>query len=297
MKQTCMKVTVGLCLKNSGKTVQTALDSISRQDYPHEAMKLIIVDENERGDALPYLTEFTKKTDIKTVLYMVENKGLGASRQMVVDNAEGDYVVWVDDDFVLNKDFVCKHVEFMENNPLTGAALAKELRVTATTPVATFESYLDLLGGKNAISGQMGGFEIFRLTAINQVGGFDVDIKGAAEDGDIAIRIKNAGWQLSRNSSAEYYRKYPPTTWNALWRKHFWYGYGSYFLYRKYKTHAFRWELFFPLAFYIGLKGALKVYKINREQNVFLLSPYYFFRNAASFLGFFRANLDRYGHK
>jgi GT2 family glycosyltransferase len=40
----------------------------------------------------------------------------------------------------------------------------------------------------------VGGFEIFRLTAINQVGGFDVKIKGAAEDGDIAMRIRNAGW-------------------------------------------------------------------------------------------------------
>jgi glycosyltransferase involved in cell wall biosynthesis len=117
VKQTRPKVTMGLCLKNSGKTVQTALDSVSRQDYPHDAMKVVIVDEDENGDALPFLTDFTKKTDIKTSLFIVHNKGLGASRQMVIDNAEGDYVVWVDDDFVLNPDFVRKHVEFMEKQP------------------------------------------------------------------------------------------------------------------------------------------------------------------------------------
>ena len=38
-----------------------------------------------------------------------------------------------------------------------------------------------------------GGFQVFRLEAIRQVGGYNVNIKGAAEDGDISIRIKNAG--------------------------------------------------------------------------------------------------------
>ncbi len=39
------KVTIGLCVKNGAKVVKTAFDSISIQDYPHEFLKLVIIDE------------------------------------------------------------------------------------------------------------------------------------------------------------------------------------------------------------------------------------------------------------
>jgi glycosyltransferase involved in cell wall biosynthesis len=289
------KVTVGLCLKNAGATVKAALDSISKQDYPHELQKLIIVDEEEKGIIPQCIKNFTKNTDIETMLFLVQNKGLGAARQIVIDNAEGDYIIWVDDDFVLEKDFITQHVNFMEQNPNVGAALAEETS-NGTNTITILEEYLRQLGKINAQSGVLGGFEIFRLNAVNQVGGFDTRIKGAAEDRDISIRIKTAGWLLAQNASARYYRKCPPTTLVALWKKHFWYGYGTHFLFHKYKNQKSRWELFLPAAFWIGLRDSMKIYKINHEWRVFLLAPYYSFRSMASFLGFFRANFDKYGH-
>jgi len=290
-----INVTIGLCLKDAGAIVEVALDSISKQDYPHKNLKLVIVDEEKDGTIPPILIDFSKKTDIKTNLFLVQNRGLGAARQTVIDNAEGDYIVWVDDDFVLHKDFIRKHVEFMDQNPHVGAALAKENTVKITI-VTVLEGYLRVLGGTNFQTAALGGFEIFRLKAVKQVGGFDTRIKGAAEDRDISIRIKNAGWVLATNRLAQYYRKYPPITLAALWRKHFWYGYGTHFLFHKYKSQKARWELFLPAAFWIGFRDSLKIYKIKCERQVFLLAPYYAFRSMASFLGFFQANLDRYGH-
>ena len=289
------KVTVGLCIKHSGKRVLTALDSISRQNYPHKAMKIVIVDEDEPNGVPPTLKNFFKKTDIKTSIVLVKNKGLGASRQIAIDNAEGDYIVWVDDDFVLKDDFVTKHVEFMEKNPLLAAATANETPIR-TTFLSLFEVYLITLSKMNTETVPLGGFEIFRLKAINQIGGFDLKIRGASEDQDISIRLKNAGWKLAVNNAAEYYRRYRPATWKALWSKNFWYGYGRHFLYHKHKNQASRWELFFPVAFWTGFKQSLKLYKINHEKKVFLLAPFYFFMNAAGFVGFFCADLDGYGH-
>ncbi len=290
------KVTVGLCVKNSGPIVKTALDSISKQDYPHESLKLVIVDEEKNGNIPPILTHFSKKIDIETKLFLVQNKGLGAARQIVIDNAEGDYVVWVDDDFILEKDFVRRHVEFMDQNPQVGAALAKENAIR-TTIVTILEGYLQLIGNVNFQTDALGGFEIFRLKAIKQVDGFDTRIKGAAEDRDISIRIKNAGWHLAVNTAAQYYRKYPPTNMVALWRKHFWYGYGQHFLFHKYRNQRLRWELFFPSAFWIGIRDSLKVYRLTHERQAFFLALHYFYRNSASFFGFFCANIDGYGHE
>jgi cellulose synthase/poly-beta-1,6-N-acetylglucosamine synthase-like glycosyltransferase len=291
-----VKVTVGLCLKSSGKIVQTALDSISKQDFPHEALKLVIVDENETGIGLSLLSDFARDSDIKTETFLVLNKGLGGSRQIVVNNSEGDYVVWVDDDFVLRKDFIRKHVEFMDNNPSSGAALANEIlaKRARKTMIDHLGAYHEILGKSRSFSEPMGGFEIFRLKAINQVGGYDTRINGAGEDRDISIRIKNAGWALSMNDSAEYYRKSPPNTWFSFWHKRFWYGYGVHFLFRKYRKKI-RLELFLPLALLLGVRDSLKLYKIIRKKEVLFLVPYYFLGNIASFLGFFRADLDGYG--
>jgi glycosyltransferase involved in cell wall biosynthesis len=295
-KKASTKVTVGLCLKNSGEIVQTALDSILKQDYPHEALKLVIVAEDESESELSFLTTFARNTDIETKVFSVHDRGLGASRQIVVDNAVGDYIVWVDDDFVLKNDFVSQHVEFMERDFQVGAARANETPVNTPTSFYLFEAYLRILAKFNSAVEPMNAFEIFRLKAIKHVGGYDVNIKGAAEDCDISIRLRNKGWRLSRNNSSEYYRKYPPTTWKALWRKQFWYGYGNHFLYHKYKSLALRLELFFPSAFLIGFRDSLKIYKINHEKKVFFLGLYYFFKNFANFMGFFYADLKGYGH-
>ncbi len=90
----------------------------------------------------------------------------------------------------------------------------------------------------------------FRLNAINQVGGFDTGIKGAGEDHDISIRLKNIGWKFAVNDEAKYHRKYRPDTFGAVWRKNFWYGSGRHFLYHKYKNNiVYRSTLFFRWCF------------------------------------------------
>jgi GT2 family glycosyltransferase len=291
-----VKVTIGLCIKHSGKRVETALDSITRQDYPHAAIKLVIVDEDEQNGIPEILSKFAKETDIETSIILVRNKGLGASRQIAVDNADGNYIVWVDDDFVLKTDFVSKHVDFMEKHPAFAAALAKETPIK-TSFLSIFEYYLVYLGNLHPESTPLGGFEIFRLNAVKQVGGFDPEIRGASEDQDLVIRLKNAGWAVSANPSAKYYRKFRPETWKAVWRKNFWYGYGRHFVYHKHKGETVRWELFFPLGFWTGLRSALTLYKVLPEKKVFLLAPFCMFINAAGFVGFFWADLEGYGHR
>ena len=100
------RVTIGLCVKNGAKVVKTAFDSISIQDYPHELLKLVIVNDGSSDNTLALAMEFAKKTDIKTFVISSKGNGLGAARQIVVDNAEGDYIVWEDDDLVLGDGFL-----------------------------------------------------------------------------------------------------------------------------------------------------------------------------------------------
>jgi glycosyltransferase involved in cell wall biosynthesis len=294
-----IKVTIGLCVKNAANIVKTAFDSISIQDYPHELMKLVIVDDGSSDSTLSLAKKFAQETDIKSSVTSSKGKGLGASRQIVVDNAEGDYIVWVDDDFVLSKDFIRNHVEFMEKNPNVGAARGAPNQIpTRTTIVATLESIglIALRRGPGNPKAIGAGGAIFRLKVIKKVGGFDAKIKGAGEDQDISHRIRESGWALENNNSAIVYQKFPPATPRDLWKRHFWYGYGNHLIFHKYKDRRLLLECFPPRALLGGFKTSLGVYRATHEKKAFLCGILYFFNSATESIGFIRAHLDGYGH-
>ncbi len=285
------KVTIGLCVKNAAKNVQTALNSISIQDYPHQFLKIVIVVDGSSDNTLSLASEFAQKTDIPTIVTFNDDKGLGAARQVVVDNAEGDYIVWVDDDFVLMRDFIRNQVDFMEKNPNVGAASSTVIP-TCETVISMLDTVIFSLPQRWRCST---GGAIFRLEAILGVQGFDTKIKGAGEDWDISHRIAESGWALVNNDPAIFYRKYPPSTPLASWRKYYWYGYGNHLLYHKFKDQNLLLP-YFPLRALSALKVSGQVYAITHKKRVFLFPLYAFFLSIAWNFGFIRAHAAGYGH-
>ena len=113
------KVTVGLCVKNDAYTITEAIDSVLSQDFQHELMELVIVDGCSHDRTLPIIRERLSKTDIMYKIFS-ENTGLGYARQVVVDNALGTYIVWVDGDVILSRSYISQQVDFMERHPQAG---------------------------------------------------------------------------------------------------------------------------------------------------------------------------------
>ena len=291
-------VTIGLCVKNGEKVVKTAFDSISIQDYPHEFMKLVIVDNGSSDNTLSLALKFAEETDIKSFVTSSKGKGLGATRQIAVDNAEGDYIVWVDDDLVLSKDFIRNQVEFMEKNPNVGAAKGfGGIQVAPNATIIAIADYGSLLSSHSQNLKVIGtGGAIFRLKALESAGGFDIQIKGAGEDIDVSRRIRESGWTLSTNNSARVYKKYPPATPKALWKKNLWYGYGNHFLFHKYKDQLLLMNYFPPFVLWAGLKTSYLIYRVTNMKKVFVFAILYSFSMIAECIGFIRAHLDGYGH-
>jgi len=289
------KVTIGLCVKNGAKIVKTAFDSISIQDYPHEFMKVVIVDNGSSDNTLSLALEFAQDIDIPTFVTSSKGKGLGATRQVAVDNAEGDYIVWVDDDLVLTKDFVKNQVEFMEKNPNVGAARGV-YNDFSTQPLVRLVDFVFCLKSSKPLNQISTGGAIFRLKALEKISGFDVRIKGAGEDLDVSRRIRESGWTLAVNNISGVHHKHPPTTLKALWKRNFWYGYGNHFLFHKYKDQQFLIRYFPPFALYGGVKMACMMYRVTNLKKVFVFFIFHSFGMIAQSLGFTRAHLDEYGH-
>jgi len=228
-------VTVGVCVRNSASTIREAVESIMAQDFPHESMEVVFVDDGSEDNTLAIICWYVARMDIVAKVFPQSWQGLGASRNLVVNNAGGKYIVWVDGDMVLPVDHVRKQVEFMEKNPEVGIAKARyEIRkeesivaVLENVPFAIHDSKNVSLDSK--LPGTGGA--IFRVDAISQVGGFDVHLKGVGEDQDAAYRVKHGGWLIERTSAVFYEKRV--ATWSGLWKKWLWYGHGDYYLYLK----------------------------------------------------------------
>jgi len=284
-------VTVGVCVKNAEDIINLALSSIAKQSYPHDSMELVVVDDGSTDNTFRILNDFASKTDIKTRVYESGGKGLAFSRQMVIDNSKGDYVVWVDADHELLEDSIRKHMEFMEDNPNVAAACGNEI-FRGETLVATLESMS--IAVKNRISStavDVGG-GVFSLNALRKVGGFDTRLRGAGEDVEVVQRMMKTGMKVYRDQ-AEFYHNHR-RTWKALWDEYFWWGYGMHYVAHKHKKLRFPATRIPLLAFLRGLNYSAEVYVFYRHKKAFLLPFQYFFKNLSFCLGYLSSHLKHH---
>lgn len=288
------KVTIGVCVKNAETTIKDAIESILAQDFPHELMEVIFVDDGSEDKTLSIVKEYVLKIDMKVKVFHHKWRGLGPSRNVVVENAGGDYIIWVDGDMILPKDHIRKQVEFMERNAKVGIGKARYGFVRGEPLVAALENIpfivFDSKNGPLDLKLPGTGGAIFRVKIIRQVGGFDERLRGVGEDQDVAQKIASTGWLIKRSNA--FFLERREETWSKLWQKYVWYGYGNYSLYQKSKK-IFRIYKMIPLAsFLAGLLLSFSAYKIIGRKVVFLLPLHFVFKSTAWCLGFIKGAFD-----
>ena len=286
-------VTVGICVKNNESTIREAIDSVVAQDFPHELMEVIVVDGSSRDKTVHTLKKILSNSAITTIFFS-ENQGLAFARQMVVSNAKGKYILWVDGDVILSKTYVREQENFMENNPQAAVAVGKIGILQNANWVALLESIgyvVESLKNSGNVTSKLLGTRgsIFRVDAIRQVGGFDIEYT-SHEDTDLAYRLMLSGWKFYLTEAFFYERQ--KTKWNDIWRRHVWYGYGLHFLNHKHKEMNI-----------ITSKPndriilSSQAYKLTYRKVVFLLPINFVFRKIALGFGYLKSHLDGYGHK
>jgi len=286
-------VTIALCVKNAGSTIKEAMSSVINQDYPHEMMELIIVDGCSKDNTMQILRGALSASDLSSRVFY-EGKGLGYARQLAVENAGGSYIVWVDGDIVLGKDYVRKLVDFMEQNPKVGMTSGRFCLSHTAGVVATLENIDWVVGDYQKRQGSARdpsriccAGSVFRVEALRQAGGFDEQIKGAGEDMDVGYRMTKCGWLLRFGIDARLQHR-SKETWKSVWDENFWYGYGGHYVLHKHEANL-------PvLSLVEAIRRFLIAYPITRRKIVFLLPFAYLFGRTAWFSGFVKAHIQGY---
>ena len=291
-EKTVTKVTIGVCTRNNEATIAAAIESIRKQKYPMKLMQVIFVDGCSTDKTLVIVRNTTSEMSMPVEIFSDEGEGLGAARQIVVDNANGDYLIFVDGDVEIPDDFVQKQIDYMEKNPNVAIAIARYL-VSAResnfiSTVWNLKQHSTIKLGCDAT--------ICRVKALRQVGGFDQNMRGASEDKDLIFRVKKKGWAFSLNEETGFYHASRNSV-REFWAEQVWFGFGNHYLYHKDSNLGPLWRCLPVGSFRYGIKLAKKSYELTNRKLSFFIPFLMGFANIAWWVGFTKAHFNGYGHK
>lgn len=95
-------ISVVIPVYNSEKTIEKCVNSICVQSY--SSLEIILVDDGST-DGSPKLCDCLKEKDIRIKVIHQVNKGVSSARNMGIDKATGKYILFVDSDDYLPKDY------------------------------------------------------------------------------------------------------------------------------------------------------------------------------------------------
>jgi GT2 family glycosyltransferase len=176
------------------KTVEMAL----RQDY--DDFEVIVVDQSS-GVPEP-MERLIAVADGRLKYLRLSTPNLPAARNAGVKSARGEIIVFIDDDVVIESDFVTAYARLFLD-PAVGGAMG--LTSTPRIPQPSIEGILQRVGAKKRFpDGTVQVFWLegcncaYRKTALVEAGLSDERYTGSAwsEDADLAVRVGHAGYKL-----------------------------------------------------------------------------------------------------
>jgi len=213
-------VSISLITYNAERYLPFCLQSLLQQSFTD--WQLLIIDNGSTDRTIPYLRE--NYPQFKVVTHQ-DNVGFAKAHNQAIDWTKSKYVFCLNQDIILDKDYLRRAVKFLEENKQVGAVTGKLYKWNFTTNEKT--NILDSTGlcltknrrvmdrGENKkdrsqynaieqVFGVSGAVPLYRRQALVDIKiktkleheeYFDEDFFSYKEDVDLAYRLRLNGWQ------------------------------------------------------------------------------------------------------
>ncbi len=199
---------------NEGDDLRLCLDSIENIEYPKDKYEIIVVDDGSNNPiTAQILEEYSKKySNIKII--RKDNGGAASARNLGIINSNGEIIITIDSDSIIDKDAPAKLVSYFDDPQV--AAVTGSVRVlNPDRPLTKWQSieydiilvYRRILEVFDSIYVTPGGLSAFRKEAIMKVGLFDTN--SLTEDQEIALKLQKAGYKIMATLDAFAYTRVP----------------------------------------------------------------------------------------
>lgn len=181
--------------------LEAALKSLSQQDYPHEAIQIIVVD-----DASPHLDSERLHAAVAPLQLQLlrneQNQGRARARNTALRVASGEVVVFLDSDMIVGTNFLCAHVQRHQTH--AEAVFVGNVRFASEIPNTSLTRYIEGRGVHRVDEDKPIPFNCFvtgnssvRRSTLLRVGFFDEDLTAyGGEDLELGYRLHLAGIPL-----------------------------------------------------------------------------------------------------
>jgi len=216
------KLIVSLVVYNGRAYLPFCLKALSEQTFTD--FEILAIDNDSTDGSLEYIQEFFPKVKI---IKSAKNLGFARAHNQIISWTKSDYVLLLNQDVVLAKDFLQNSIECLNNNPQTGSLTGKILRwefennsytnIIDSLGLEIFKNHAIADRGANQedqaensgeiqeVFGVSGAAPIYRRTALENVKEptfrglknfeyLDEDFFSYKEDVDLAYRLRLAGW-------------------------------------------------------------------------------------------------------
>lgn len=256
MKENNANVSVVICAMNVEHYISSCIESVLK-NYPKE---IIIVDGNSSDKTL----DKAKKFDVK--IFSDDGGGLSHARKIGVDNAEGEYILFIGPDNILENDFITKFVNLLNYWNFDVGSVQTRVKDPENYWDRGLDTRWQFLMGKPGEISVAGTPSLYKAICFQDTN-FSSDDFGPSDDTQLAEDLKARGFKIGLVPLNVFDQN--GTTFISTWKRFKWYGSGDYFFYKKnYKN----WSLFRKI---YSLTHPLRQMLSYSAKCIFLLKPHY----------------------
>lgn len=245
--------------------VEDFLESLTKQEFKN--FEVVVVDATHNNSVQLVTDRYIDKLNI-TFIY---RKGLGISdsRNLGVQNSNGDYVVFIDSDCVIPPGYFSEIEKFLNNNKVDafgGPDAARDDFTKAQKAINYVMTSFLTTGGIRGRSKRVSKYELrgFNMgisrEAFDAVGGYS-GLK-VAEDIDLSMRLHKAGYQTALIPDAYVFHK-RKTNLYKFYVQMFMYGKARIDLFLRHRE-ALKITYLIPLLFLIYIVGGISMALFNK---------------------------------
>lgn len=193
-------ISVVVATLNRQQTLAKTLTSLSEQD--HSDYEVVVIDQTPSID--PVLAKVLRDHSSKLRFLQLESRGVSYARNKGIGIANGEVILFIDDDVEVGRSFVADHAR-AHAEVVTGAVAG----ITVDGRGGAVREALDILPIVSKGSSKIfpdpfieitwagSGNLSVRKSILTEIGGFDEKLPGNyAEDVDLTLRIRSAGYSL-----------------------------------------------------------------------------------------------------